>query len=464
MVKLKQTKKTGFSLAEMMVVMLMVAIVLAATAPMITRKISRERSDKVFDILPVDPTNAVEYVKGRNQRIFMNARPNGYVGIRETGETIPRNSVLFGYNKFTESESPTNFVGLGFNTSNGSNSVAIGYNATSAENSVVIGYSAKSTTPSGSNAKGKAIAIGYNATAVANSTAIGTNAKSEYEKTIVLGTSEDTVYIPGNLIVGKTTLLGSNAVTDGKAYPIYAMLRHGHDGDGAHITDMMSVIENNHADDYKGGADTPMAMYGYKKPGAKVGPYLFTTRVWKSGHNDNQKICPPTSSSGNWTRIENGKCSDPSSSADELIFSDIRLKNIGEPFGSGLDAINKLKIYNFTYKKDTAKTPNVGVIAQDLQKIFPNAVIKDEDGYLKIRWDEMFYSALNAIKELNAKIQTITQNIETITKDITDLKATAEKQQVIIESQEKSITQQQKEIESLTARIEKLENNKGANK
>ena len=64
-----------------------------------------------------------------------------------------------------------------------------------------------------------------------------------------------------------------------------------------------------------------MAMYGYKKPGAKVGPYLFTTRSWKGGHGDNQKICPPTSRSGNWNRIENGNCSDPSSSADELIFS-----------------------------------------------------------------------------------------------------------------------------------------------
>ena len=44
----------GFSLAEMMVVLLVVAIALAATAPMITRKVSRERSDKIFDILNVD--------------------------------------------------------------------------------------------------------------------------------------------------------------------------------------------------------------------------------------------------------------------------------------------------------------------------------------------------------------------------------------------------------------------------
>lgn len=473
MIKILQTKKcNGFSLAEMMVVMLIVAVVLAATAPMITRRILRERSDKVFDILPVDPTNGVEYLKGRNQRIFMNAKPNGYVGIRETGETIPRNSVLFGYNKYTATEAPTKFVGLGFYTNNASNSVAIGYDAsssanavsigydtTSYKNSISIGYGAKSTTPSDSSKKDKAIAIGYNATAVSNSTAIGNNAKSEYEKTIVLGTEEDTVFIPGNLIVGKTTMLGAKAVSDSKAYPLYVKLRHDHDGDGANITDVISVLENNHADDYKGGADTPMAMYAYKKPGAQVGPYIYPTRAWKGGddHKDNQKICPPTTRSGNWDRISNGICATPSESANELLYSDIRLKNIGEPYTSGLEELSKLKIYNYTYKKDTAKTPNVGVIAQDLQKVFPNAVKADEEGYLRIRWDEMFYAAINAIQELNTKIQTIAQNIENITKDITNLKAKVEKQQAIIDSQEKSIMQQQKELETLTAKIENLE-------
>ena len=47
-------KKFGFSLAEMMVVLLIVAVVLAATAPMITRRVARERSDKIFDMLMGD--------------------------------------------------------------------------------------------------------------------------------------------------------------------------------------------------------------------------------------------------------------------------------------------------------------------------------------------------------------------------------------------------------------------------
>lgn len=124
-----KTKRKGFSLVEMMVVMLLIAVVLAASAPMITRKVSRERSDKIFDMLGTDPNNAVEYVKGRNQRIFMNGRKDGYVGIVETGVNIPTNSVLFGqnilspFNYATKETSANNLVGIGFGTTNYLNSV-----------------------------------------------------------------------------------------------------------------------------------------------------------------------------------------------------------------------------------------------------------------------------------------------------------------------------------------------------
>ena len=39
-------------------------------------------------------------------------------------------------------------------------------------------------------------------------------------------------------------------------------------------------------------------------------------------------------------------------------------------------------------------------MAQDLQKIFPNAVTKGEDGFLRIRMEDMFYAVVNAVKEL----------------------------------------------------------------
>lgn len=86
------------------------------------------------------------------------------------------------------------------------------------------------------------------------------------------------------------------------------------------------------------------------------------------------------------------------------ITSDRKLKNIGTPFTSGIDKIKELAVFNYNFKSDKDKIPQVGVIAQSLQKIFPTAVSKDSNGYLKIRLDEIFYSIVNAIKELDNKI------------------------------------------------------------
>ncbi len=88
----------------------------------------------------------------------------------------------------------------------------------------------------------------------------------------------------------------------------------------------------------------------------------------------------------------------------DVIASDRRLKYVGKDNNDGLAKIKQLKVFNYVYKKDTTKTPHVGVIAQDLQKVFPHAVQKGKDGFLTIRMEDMFYAVINAIKELDAKI------------------------------------------------------------
>ena len=90
---------------------------------------------------------------------------------------------------------------------------------------------------------------------------------------------------------------------------------------------------------------------------------------------------------------------------NSLHLSDRRLKYVGKENTSGLDKIRQLKVFNYTFKKDEKKTPHVGVIAQDLQKVFPDAVKKGVDGFLTIRMEDMFYAVINAIKELDAKYQ-----------------------------------------------------------
>lgn len=473
-----KTKRKGFSLVEMMVVMLLIAVVLAASAPMITRKVSRERSDKIFDMLGTDPNNAVEYVKGRNQRIFMNGRKDGYVGIVESGVSVPVNSVLFGQN--TLFPSANNLVGIGFGTSNYLNSVAIGYKAsantdsvtignsasgsdygvaigsnsqTRHKNSVAIGYSARTT---GENAVAigasqwsteageRSVAIGYGARAryensIAiganasvmgeNSIAIGNNATANYKNTVVLGDSNTTVFIPGNLVVNHAALIGRNAGRNDNLY-----FRPYAQEDGRHF----AVLN---AGDWK-GEDSNVSLVqddtNDDKLVVRVGPYSTQTEWWRRDYKDNNR-----------THIN---FEDPTRGNNPKSHrqSDIRLKNVGEPFTAGLNELEKLNFYHFTFKKDKDQVPQVGVMAQDLQKVFPQAVSKDDGGWLTIRWDEMFYAAINAIKELNTKVCAIA-------KDVTNLKTVTDEHTKTLEAQAQTIEQQQVEIKELTARVEKLE-------
>lgn len=102
--------------------------------------------------------------------------------------------------------------------------------------------------------------------------------------------------------------------------------------------------------------------------------------------------------------------------------SDLRLKNIVSEFKQGLESIKKIKIYNYTFKKDKSKNAQVGVIAQDLKKIFPTAVWKDENGYYRIRWDEMFFASINAVKELSDKVDSLIARVDNDLKRISQLK------------------------------------------
>ncbi len=107
----------------------------------------------------------------------------------------------------------------------------------------------------------------------------------------------------------------------------------------------------------------------------------------------------------------------------DVIASDRRLKYVGKDNNDGLAKIKQLKVFNYVYKKDTTKTPHVGVIAQDLQKVFPNAVQKGKDGFLTIRMEDMFYAVINAIKELDAKYQAQEKRINDLEKRIEKLEA-----------------------------------------
>jgi len=90
--------------------------------------------------------------------------------------------------------------------------------------------------------------------------------------------------------------------------------------------------------------------------------------------------------------------------------SDIRLKDNIEVIPDALDKVSELRGVTFDYKRD--KSRSTGLIAQELQKVLPEAVYEtnlpeenEEDKVLAIRYGNVVGLLVEAIKELKAEIE-----------------------------------------------------------
>ena len=93
-----------------------------------------------------------------------------------------------------------------------------------------------------------------------------------------------------------------------------------------------------------------------------------------------------------------------------LAFSDERLKNIRGNFNSGLKAVMQLQPIRYEYKRDnalglTSNGEHIGFGAQAVQKVIPEAVTKNSQGYLMVNGDPIMWTMLNAIKEQQKEIE-----------------------------------------------------------
>ena len=303
----------------------------------------------------------------------------------------------------------TNDIAIGIKSeSGGSNNIVIGNYASTgygvSEENIAIGHNATCITDKG-------IAIGESAraygggqddivlgnrslTKFSNSVAIGNEVRTSAQNQIMLGNSNMTVYIPGNLVVGGQTVLGTRLSNSSNVLWLRAS---GH----------ASWVKNDGSHGLNFGAD--------------------------QGHNLSSAY---------------------STDGRDYTYSDKRLKNIGEKYTAGLNELKKLDFFHFTFKDDENKTPHVGVMAQDLQKVFPDAVTKDENGYLKIRWEDMFYAMINAVKELDNKFSEFSLCINN---KISEQNKIIEKQQAEINELKETNKKLIKENEEIIKRLDKLE-------
>ena len=91
--------------------------------------------------------------------------------------------------------------------------------------------------------------------------------------------------------------------------------------------------------------------------------------------------------------------------AGELsVNSDARLKDNIQPLGSTLDKLHQIEGKTYTLLKDEERTPKIGVLAQEVQSVFPELVSEGVDGTLSVNYQGLVPVLINAINEQEAEM------------------------------------------------------------
>ena len=319
-------------------------------------------------------------------------------------------------NNWSQASEPSYNVSVGAESRiGGRESVALGYDSEAFHGAVAIGSGALAVGSPGSASytivDKASVAIGRSASATGqNSVAIGHQSSATNESGIAIG--RGAVSSGTNIAIGDSAcsaISGSSNVCIGHfsgANKDYTANQHIYLGAKSKYNNNKAVLEvHNISDTIKTGAYSYENASGVVINGSLIvrGPILATMKYNGASSYDGNTVNGFLERERNNHNVylvgqgyENGH--------PLWDLSDRRLKYVGKENTSGLDKIRQLKVFNYTFKKDEKKTPHVGVIAQDLQKIFPDAVSKAKDGFLRIRFEDMFYAMINAIKELDSRI------------------------------------------------------------
>jgi hypothetical protein len=131
------------------------------------------------------------------------------------------------------------------------------------------------------------------------------------------------------------------------------------------------------------------------------------------------------------------------------IASSARFKEAIEPMDKTSEAILALKPVTFRYRHelDPDKTPQFGLIAEEVEKVDPELIYRDQDGKpYSVRYEAVNAMLLNEFLKQHCKVEEQEATIAQLKADDTNLKTT-------VALQQNTNAEQQKEIQTLTASL-----------
>jgi hypothetical protein len=108
--------------------------------------------------------------------------------------------------------------------------------------------------------------------------------------------------------------------------------------------------------------------------------------------------------------------------------SDSRLKNIDGDYARGLNDILRLRSIRFHYKPGNprrlpSEPQEIGFVAQEVAEVFPECVTEGKDGYLDFNMHAVNVAMVNAIKELNGKLDAEGSRIAALEENLSALRS-----------------------------------------
>ena len=147
------------------------------------------------------------------------------------------------------------------------------------------------------------------------------------------------------------------------------------------------------------------------------------------------------------------------------VLSSERFKDAIKPMDKASEAILALKPVTFRYKQelDPDGIPQFGLIAEEVDKVNPDLVVRGEDGKVTtVRYEAVNAMLLNEFLKEHRSVQDLKATVAQQQKQIAAQQATAAQQQKQIARQQKAFeakfAQQQEQVEALTATVQKVSN------
>ncbi len=103
-------------------------------------------------------------------------------------------------------------------------------------------------------------------------------------------------------------------------------------------------------------------------------------------------------------------------SNDIAAFSDESVKTDLQVIDNAVDRIKQINGYTYVRIDDSSNTRRAGVIAQEVQKVLPEVVSKNQDETLNVAYSNMIALLIEGIKEQQSQIDILNEKIKHLEK------------------------------------------------